>query len=161
MTRQTLINATELKQETRKYIEYTYGSDYAKRLFAKPIKEWADDEKINYRNARSLVYNRLRTNLKKKAAKMWVDVLTAGNLKPWLNKQGIAVITEYNGDIQFNCQKLADYLVRYYIENTLIPSIEQELNITGVQMTKNTSAHCRNCLDFSRAEVKDVPNVKP
>lgn len=160
MTRKTLINTSELKQETRKYIEATYGSDYSNRLFAKPTKEWTDDEKINYRNARSTTYCRLRASLKRKAARMWAETLTAGNLKPWLNKHGIAVSRYYNGDIQFSCKKLADHLVRYYIENTLIPSIEQELNITGVKMTKNTSACCQNCLDFSRAEVKDVSNVK-
>lgn len=158
MPRKTLISTEELTHETRKYIEMTYGDKYANALFNRPRKDWTDLEKVNYRNARSTVYTRLRVQLKKKAAKMWIETLTAGNLKPWLNNHGITVSTYYNGAIQFGCKKLADYLVRYYIENTLLPELEEEMNITGVQMAKGTSACCLNCLDFSRAEIKEVSN---
>lgn len=155
MTKECLISKQELDSQTKHYIEITYGSDYCKKLYGKPRKQWDDDEVSRYKNARSTTYCRLRTSLKKKTAKMWIETLTAGNLKPWLNKHGIAVSRYYNGDTQFSCKKLANYLVRFYIENTLIPSMEKELNITGVKMTKNTSACCQNCLDFSRAKTKE------
>jgi len=151
MTRETLIPRAELEHQTKKYIECTYGSDYSNRLFNKPRKEWDEEEKIRYRNAKSCTYHRLRTQLKIKTAKMWTNTLTAGNLKPWLNKYGI---TTYDGS-NYRCNRLADSLVKYYIENTVLPAMEKELNITGVKITKRISANCMNCLDFSRAKVKE------
>jgi len=151
MTRETLIPKSELEYQTKHYIDITYGSDYCNNLFNKPRKEWDEEEKIRYRNARSCTYCRLRSQLKTKAAKMWTNTLTAGNLKPWLSRHGI---NTYDGS-NYSCRKLADSLIKYYIQNTVIPAMEKELNITGVKMTKNTSANCMNCLDFSRAKVKE------
>ena len=151
MTKETLIPKAELEQQTKHYIEITYGSNYCNDLFKKPRKEWDEEEKIRYRNAKSCTYHRLRTKLKKETARVWTNKLTAGNLRPWLSKHGI---NTYDGT-NYNCCKLADSLVKYYIQNTVIPAMERELNITGVRMTKNTSAMCMNCLDFSRARAKE------
>ena len=155
MAKEQLIPKDELDYQTKEYIKDSCDKTTYDILFSTARKDWTKDQKELYKNARATIYARLRAELKRKSAKMWVETLTAGNLEPWLKNHGINVYKSYySDDVYFGCKQLANQLVKHYIEKVIIPGLEKDLNITGVKMTRNTTSDCQNCLDFSRAQIK-------
>lgn len=147
MTKETLIPKEILLESMMRVIEYQYCYKKSKayELVHKDKSLLTEEEKAILKSVRANCYSRLRRELVHKSISFWKK-FSAGNLEPFLNKFGLA----FNCD-NINCEVAADNLVRHYIENTVIPALEKELNIYGVRMIPNTKAHSYNCLDFSRA----------
>lgn len=140
----TILNKDELHKQVVAYLE-----SFDKNFFAEPKSKWSDAKKKDYKNAHSLIYCRMRAELKARMADAWFNTLTAGNLRAFCNKHGMLV--NRRGDV--NCTRLADDLLKYYLKTTFIPKVEKELGIKGIKVSKNASARAYNCLDFSVAEV--------
>ena len=114
-------------------------------------RKWPKELRENYNKEKANEYARMRTELRDKTAFLWLYKLDNGNIIDWLKKKGCSV--DQSGRV--DCSKLANKVLEEYLKTVLVKELETNFNLTGVKVKNKVTARCRNCLDFSRAEIKD------
>lgn len=155
MQKEKLIKAEELHQRVVRNLSW-YKHKYSAEAFnllqdLSQKNKWPKELREDYRKERATVYTQMRTELRDKTAFLWLYQLDNGNIIDWLKTKGCFVYS--NGRI--DCSKLADKLLEEYLKTVLVKELETNFNLTGVKVKNKVTARCRNCLDFSRAEIKN------
>lgn len=155
MQKEKLIDSKELHERVvsnLSWYKHKYSAE-ALNLLKDPSQKhkWPKELQEAYRNEKATVYSQMRTELRDRSAFLWLYQLDSGNIIDWLKKKGCFVYS--NGRI--DCSKLADKLLEEYLKTVLVKELETNFNLTGVKVKNKVTARCRNCLDFSRAEIKN------
>lgn len=155
MQKEKLIDSKELHERVvsnLSWYKHKYSAE-ALNLLKDPSQKhkWPKELQEAYRNEKATVYSQMRTELRDRSAFLWLYQLDNGNIIDWLKKKGCFVYS--NGRI--DCAKLADKLLEEYLKTVLVKELETNFNLTGVKVKNKVTARCRNCLDFSRAEIKN------
>lgn len=155
MQKEKLIKAEELHRRVisnlswrrRRYSDETWNllQDLSQK------SKWPKELRSDYNKEKANEYARMRAELRDKAGFLWLYQLDNGNIIDWLKKKGCSV--DQNGRI--DCSRLADKVLEVYLKTVLVKELETNFNLTGVKVKNKVTARCRNCLDFSRAEIKN------
>lgn len=112
-------------------------------------KTWDETVKNEYKSVYSSHYHEMREHEKRKRANFWINIANNGTLQQILDKYGLGVT--YMNTI---CTKDAGAkLVRYMLENVIIPEIEETLKIKNLKPTRNVTALKQSLLDFEDVEI--------
>lgn len=112
-------------------------------------KTWNDSVKNEYKSIYSSIYNQMRNEEKRKKVNFWINIAGNGAFEQILDKYGLGVT--YMNTI---CTKDAGAkLVKYMLENVIIPEIEETLKIKNLKPTRNVTALKQSLLDFEDVEI--------
>jgi len=157
--RETFLDARELEARTlKRFQECNPGQSkgkYWKDYTMTELKALAKTDEYIFkelRNARSVEYNRMRVELRKKKANFW-DNMSAGNLKKCLNADGMNI---HNGRVYFT--RNGEDVLKFWIENRVLPRLEKELGLTGIKVAKYVGGQCGNLFNFDNAKIKEDEN---
>jgi len=148
MTKKSLIDKDTLIRETEEYVNQWAGSY---KLLYKERDKWGDLDKRRWKNAKAVVYARLRAQNKEKNKNFWIQTFNNGCIDEFLKKYGLR---RYGNRIAFyDC---GSFLFKQYLENVVLPAFESELNIKGVKLrTKRISGMSQDLFDWEKAEILD------
>ena len=149
MNNKTLVDCDELIRRTEEYINQIFGVwkiKYSERA------TWTDMERKKWKDTKAVVYARMRAENREKNRHMWIDQLGQGCFKEFFKKYGLTV---YQGQVRFlDC---GAPILTSYLNNVVLPALENEMNIKGVKVNKKRLSGLSNDLfNWERAEIKEV-----
>lgn len=151
MVKSKYIDSDLLMKRTKEELKRYYHMD----LDSMPKKhsEWSEEQRINYRNVKSNVYNQLRSEAKEKAQDFWLNKMDTGLIKQELRNLGF-IFNDYN-NISIVCgDHLKRFLLEHYVKEIVFPKLKEKFNLEGIKLknraTVNTTS---NILDFSDAHL--------
>ncbi len=144
-----LVDTEELIRRTEEYLNRNTIDKYD----YKEYKSWNDYMKANWKSTKANIYARMRAENKEKNRHMWIDQLGQGCFKEFFKKYGLTV---YQGQVRFfDC---GAPILTSYINNVVLPALENEMNIKGVKVNrKRLSGLSNDLFNWERAEIKEVP----
>lgn len=149
--KETRIDTTELKRRVMATMEQRIN--YL-RLDCKDVdiydrKTWNESIRNEYKSIYSSHYHEMREQEKRKRANFWINVANSGTLQQILDKYGLGI--SYMNTI--HTKDAGAKLVKYMLENVIIPEIEETLKIKNLKPTKNVTALKQSLLDFEDVEI--------
>ena len=146
MTRKTLIDKSELDRRTEEYVNQWR---HVKPLYIKEKATWTEDEKHEWKNARSAVYCRMREENKERMKNFWLQMLGDNALKEFFKRYGLSV---WCGRVHFFDG--GSIILTKYLNDVVLPAFEKEVNIKGVKLKhKRTSGLTQDIFNWEKAEV--------
>ena len=145
MTRETLLDKKEYDRRVREDINSKTRWAMSSGFNYDDKKTWTENDKREIRNSKSNIYTQMRNELKNKCNKFWIN---NGNIKGFLNKFGLTV---YNGNVR--CYDSGALIIKFYLENVVLPAIEKEIGITNIKLKRRCSALSNDLLDFTQAKI--------
>ena len=143
-----LVDTEELIRRTEEYL----NSNTIDKYYYHERKTWDEHKKLNWRNAKSNIYARMRAENQRRNRHIWIDQLGQGCFKEFFKKYGLTV---YQGQVRFlDC---GAPILTSYVNNVVLPAIEKEMNIKGVKLNrKRLSGLSNDLFNWERAEIKEV-----
>lgn len=150
MARETILNKNELKARTRaEFMSRTWKMGNPAALDFTNQNTWSTEWKHAYSITKAGVYAKMRAELKQKKAVFWTKLMDNGNIEVLLERHGIML---RNGHTRFKDNGMM--MLKYYLENIVIPEIENEIGVYGIAPIKNRSPYAHNILSFENAHLK-------
>ena len=116
----------------------------------KKHSEWTDEQRQNYRNVRSNVYNYLRSQAKEKAMNFWLNQMDTGVIKDELKKLGFDI---WNNNITCN-SRLKRFLLEHYVNEIVFPKLKKLFNLDGIKLKSTATVNTISSIfDFSDAHI--------
>ena len=146
MTKQSLIDKDTLIRKTEEYVNQW---SYNHKLYYKDRKDWTEEEKQRWKNAKANVYYQLRQENKKRSKQFWLEQMDNGSFKEFFKRCGLMV---YNSQVCFaDCGSL---ILTHYINTQVLPRLEKEMNIKGVKLKhKRITGMTNDIFDWEHAEI--------
>lgn len=116
----------------------------------KKHSEWTLEQKQNYRNVRSNVYNYLRSQAKEKAVNFWLNQMDTGVIKDELKKLGFDI---WNANITCS-PRLKRFLLEHYVNEIVLPKLKEMFNLDGIKLKRYATVNTISTIfDFSDAHI--------
>lgn len=113
--------------------------------------QWSDEQKRQYRNIRSNCYNKLRKKVNQKRANFWINTISCGNIKNIFREAGLVI----HEDGSVTCHNGGQNILHWYLNHFVIAKLAKELNIKGLQITKNATVYSNNLFNWENIEIDD------
>ena len=144
------IDSNLLKKKVKEELKSYYHMDLDK--MPKKHSEWTLEQKQNYRNVHSNVYNYLRSEAKEKAVNFWLNQMDTGVITNELRKLGFDV---WNNNITCN-SRLKRLLLEHYVKEIVFPRLKELFNLEGIKLKSTATVNTISSIfDFSDAHLAE------
>lgn len=144
------IDSNLLKKKVKEELKSYYHMDLDK--MPKKHSEWTLEQKQNYRNVHSNVYNYLRSEAKEKAVNFWLNQIDTGVITNELRKLGFDV---WNNNITCN-SRLKRLLLEHYVKEIVFPRLKELFNLEGIKLKSTATVNTISSIfDFSDAHLTE------
>ncbi|MBR2239884.1 hypothetical protein IKN40_08805 [bacterium] len=136
----------KVKEELKRYCHMDLDT------MPKKHSEWTDEQRQNYRNVHSNVYNYLRSQAKEKAVNFWLNQMDTGVIKDELKKLGFDI---WNNNITCNT-RLKRLLLEHYVKEIVFPRLKELFNLDGIKLKSTATVNTISSIfDFSDAHIAE------